>query len=289
MVEKRSLGGRIADVIIFMVLILIAFCCLVPLWHVIMSSVSNGQQLLAHEGLTLWPVGEATMEGYRLVFRDNRVLMGYANTLIYVAGQMFFGFVLNVVGGYVLSQKTRWGGLLTLLIVLTMMFSGGTVPTYMNLRNLHMTGTRWALIIPGCTNAMFVMLAVRAFAGVPQATVESARLDGAGHLTVMLRIMLPQCMGLLSVALINTGILAWNAWFEASIYVTMQQDLWPLQLWIRQIASESQDFLNYANPDYSRYLIQYVVIVIATLPVLIVFPFFQKHLEKGMMAGAVKE
>ncbi len=289
MVEKRSLGGRIADVIIFMVLILIAFCCLVPLWHVIMSSVSNGQQLLAHEGLTLWPVGEATMEGYRLVFRDNRVLMGYANTLIYVAGQMFFGFVLNVVGGYVLSQKTRWGGLLTLLIVLTMMFSGGTVPTYMNLRNLHMTGTRWALIIPGCTNAMFVMLVVRAFAGVPQATVESARLDGAGHLTVMLRIMLPQCMGLLSVALINTGILAWNAWFEASIYVTMQQDLWPLQLWIRQIASESQDFLNYANPDYSRYLIQYVVIVIATLPVLIVFPFFQKHLEKGMMAGAVKE
>ncbi len=289
MVEKRSLGGRIADILIFMVLILIAFCCLIPLWHVIMSSVSDGQQLLAHEGLAFWPVGKATIDGYRLVFRDNRVLMGYANTLIYVAGQMGIGFVLNVLGGYVLSQKTRWGGLLTLLIVLTMMFSGGTVPTYMNLRNLGMTGTRWALIVPGCTNAMFVMLAVRAFAGVPQATVESARLDGAGHLTVMLRIMLPQCMGLLSVALINTGILAWNAWFEASIYVTMQQDLWPLQLWIRQIASESQDFLNYANPDYSRYLIQYVVIVIATLPVLIVFPFFQKHLEKGMMAGAVKE
>ena len=289
MVEKRSFGGRIADIVIFMVLIVIAFCCLTPLWHVMMSSVSDGQRLLAHDGLALWPVGEATLDGYKLVFRDNRVLMGYANTLIYVGGQICFGFFLNVLGGYVLSQKTRWGGLLTLLIVLTMMFNGGTVPTYMNLRNLGMTGTRWALIIPGCTNAMFMMLAVRAFAGVPQATVESARLDGAGHFTVMLRIMMPQCMGLLSVALINTGILAWNAWFEASIYVTMQQDLWPLQLWVRQIASESEDFLNYANPDYARYLIQYVVIVIATLPVLVVFPFFQKHLEKGMMAGAVKE
>ena len=94
---------------------------------------------------------------------------------------------------------------------------------------------------------------------------------------------------ILSVSLINTGILAWNAWFQASIYVTTQQELWPLQLWIRQISSESTDFLNYANPDYSRYLIQFVVIVIATMPILIVFPFFQKTLEKGMMAGAVKE
>lgn len=289
MVEKQNTWGTIATILICAVLAVIAFCCLAPLWHVLISSFSDGQQLLAHEGVVLWPVGSPTLDGYRHVFRDNRVLMGYGNTLIYVIGQMGFGFVLNVLGGYVLSRKPKLGPALTVILVLTMMFSGGTVPTYMTIRSLGMTGTRWALIIPGCTNAMFVMLAVRAFAGVPEATVEAAKLDGAGHIRIMLQIMMPQAMGLLSVALINTGILAWNAWFEASIYVTMQQNLWPLQLWVRQISSESADFLHYADPDYSRYLIQFVVIVIATLPILIVFPFFQKTLEKGMMAGAVKE
>lgn len=289
MVEKRSPMGMAVHILVCAVLLVIAFCCFVPLWHVLISSVSDGQKLLAHEGAVIWPLGKMTLDGYRYVFRDNRILVGYGNTLIYVIGQLGFGFVLNVLGGYVLSRKTKLAPALTLILMFTMMFSGGTVPEYMNLRNLGMTGTRWSLIIPGCTNAMFIMLCVRGFASVPEATVEAAKLDGAGHLRIMLQIMLPQCMGLLSVALINTGILAWNSWFEASIYVTTQQELWPLQLWIRQISSESADFLNYANPDYARYLIQFVVIVIATLPILIVFPFFQKTLEKGMMAGAVKE
>lgn len=267
----------------------IAFCCLAPLWHCLMNSVSDGQSLLARDGLTLAPVGGMTLDGYKLVFRDSRVLAGYANTLIYVIGQMTLGLFMNILGGYVISQRSKLCGALTLFMVFTMMFSGGTVPTYMVVRKLGLTGTRWSLIIPGCTNAMFVLLVGRAFRQVPAATAESARIDGAGHFMVMLRVMLPQSMGLISVALINTALLTWNAWFEASIYVTMQQNLWPLQLWIRQISSESTDFLNYANPDYARYLIQYVVIIIATLPILIVFPFFQKRLERGMMMGAVKE
>ena len=254
MVEKTSGWGKVATILICAVLFIIALCCLIPLWHVLISSISDGQRLLAHEGVVFYP-----------------------------------GFVINVLGGYVISRKPKLAPGLTILLVLTMMFSGGTVPTYMNVRRLGMVGTRWALMIPGCTNAIFVMMAVRAFAGVPEATVEAAKLDGAGHIRTMIQVMLPQAMGLISVSLINTGILAWNAWFQASIYVTTQQNLWPLQLWIRQISSESTDFLNYANPDYSRYLIQFVVIVIATLPILIVFPFFQKKLEQGMMAGAVKE
>ena len=276
MVEKTSGWGKAATILICAVLLIIALCCLIPLWHVLISSFSDGQKLLAHEGVVLWPLGTPTLDGYRYVFRDSRILLGYANSLMYVAGQVLFGFVINVLGGYVLSRKPKLAPVLTVALVLTMMFNGGTVPTYMNVRRLGMVGTRWALIIP-------------AFAGVPEATVEAAKLDGAGHIRTMIQVMLPQAIGLISVSLINTGILAWNAWFQASIYVTTQQDLWPLQLWIRQISSESTDFLNYANPDYSRYLIQFVVIVIATLPILIVFPFFQKTLEKGMMAGAVKE
>lgn len=289
MIDKRTKSGTIVDAVILLLLLTVSFCCLVPLWHCLMSSVSDGQTLLAKDGLTLFPVGTTTLNGYRLVFRDSRILIGYRNTILYVVGQMALGLLLNVFGGYVVSQKTKLQGVFTLFMVFTMMFSGGTVPLYMTIRGLGMTGTIWSLIIPGCTNAMFIVLVSRGFRQVPYATAESAKLDGAGHLTIMFRIMLPQSMGFVLVALINTAIMAWNAWFEASIYVTMQQDLWPLQLWIRQISSESTDFLNYANPDYARYLIQYVVIIIATLPILIIFPFFQKRLEQGMMMGAVKE
>ena len=194
MVEKTNGWGKVATTLICAVLYIIALCCLIPLWHVLISSISDGQRLLAHEGVVFYPLGQPTLDGYRYVFRDSRILLGYANSLMYVAGQVLFGFVINVLGGYVLSRKPKLAPALTIALVLTMMFSGGTVPTYMNVRRLGMVGTRWALIIPGCTNAIFVMMAVRAFAGVPEATVEAAKLDGAGHIRTMLQVMLPQAM-----------------------------------------------------------------------------------------------
>lgn len=282
-------GSVIPDMIIGIVLLAVAFVCIIPLWHCLMASLSDGRRLLAHSGLVVLPVGEATLDGYRLIFRDSSILRGYANTLLYVFGQSALGFVINVVGGYILSRKTRLQRVLTAFLIFTMMFSGGTVPVYMVIRKLGMTGTIWSLIVPGCTNAMFVVMMATAFRQVPEAVHESARLDGAGNVTIMFRIMLPQSLGFALVTLINTALLAWNSWFEASIYVTNQQNLWPLQLWIRQLTSQNVDFLNYNNPDYARYLIQYAVIIIATLPILVIFPFFQKRLEQGMALGAVKE
>lgn len=104
----------------------------------------------------------------------------------------------------------------------------------------------------------------------------------------MFRVMLPQAKGLVLVTVVNTALGAWNDWFSASIYLPRQRDLWPLQLVIKDLVARNQDFLNYANPDYNRYLIQYVVIVIATLPVLLLLPFFIKKLEDNMVLGAVK-
>ena len=159
----------------------------------------------------------------------------------------------------------------------------------MVVRNLGLTGTMWSIIVPSCTNAMFMIMVMNSFLSVPEATVEAAKIDGAGHLRLMFQVMLPQAMGLAIVTMINTGIMAWNAWFEASIYIPTNKDLWPLQLWIKELTANNQDFLNFSNPDYNRYLIQFVVIVVSTLPVLIVFPFFQGKLEKGMVIGGVKE
>ncbi|MBQ6035718.1 MAG: carbohydrate ABC transporter permease [Lachnospiraceae bacterium] len=289
MVEGNSVGGVIADVIIVIILTIVAFAAVVPLWHTLMSSISDGRTLFRTEGLVALPVGKATLDGYALTLKDSSILRAYGNTLIYVIGSTAFGFVLNVIGGYVLSRKFKLRSTLMMLITLTMLFSGGTIPLYMVVRRLGMVGTRWALMLPHCTNGAFMVMMVKAFDSVPEATVEAARIDGAGHLRIMFQIMLPQCFSFALVTMVNTAIIAWNAWFSASIYVPTDKTRWPLQLWIRDLVASNQDFLNWTNPDYSRYLISYCVIIISTLPILMLFPLFIKRLEKGMARGGVKE
>lgn len=227
MVESSSFAGHMANVILGLVLLLIAFCSIVPMWHVLMASISEGRDLFAKDGLVLLPVGGLNFEGYKLVFSDPSILRSYAVTVFYVVGTAGLGLLLNVLGGYVLSQNSRLKPFFVAMLMFSMMFSGGLIPSYIVNSRLGLVGSPLAII-------------------------------------------------------------TWNAWFEASIYLPRQRKWWPLQLLIRDLTAKNQDFLNYANPDYNRYLIQYVVIVIATLPVLLTFPFFQKRLEENMVVGAVK-
>jgi putative aldouronate transport system permease protein len=289
MIESTSAGSIIADIIIVIILVVVAISAIVPLWHTLMSSLSDGQTLFRTEGLVLFPVGKATLAGYKLALRDSSILRAYGNTLIYVIGSTAFGFVLNVVGGYVLSRKFKLRSALMMAITLTMLFTGGTIPLYMVVRKLGMVGTRWALILPHCTNGAFMVMMIKAFDSVPESTVEAARIDGAGHLRIMFQVMLPQCFSFALVTMVNTAIISWNAWFSASIYVPTDKTRWPLQLWIRDLVASNQDFLNWTNPDYSRYLISYCVIILSTAPILLLFPLFIKRLEKGMARGGVKE
>lgn len=288
MVENRGLGSRLSDAAIILVLALAAFICVIPIWHVMMSSVSDGKLLLSHKGAVIAPMGDVNFGGYQLLFRDSSVMLGYLNTLIYVVTGTLLGVLMNIVGGYILSRNTKLKGVMTLFVIITTMFSGGTVPTYMVIRTLGMTGTRWSLIIPGATNAMFMLLVMNAFASIDKAYIEAAEIDGAGHLTTMFRVVFPQAKGMVLVTAINTAILRWNSWFEASIYVPTDKSRWPLQLFVRQLTSEGMEFLKVRNPNYDKYLIQYAAIIISTLPILIALPFFIKKLEKGMVLGGVK-
>ena len=293
-VQKHGPGGIIADAIIYIILIACMFMAVVPMWHTVTSSLSDGQLLQAKEGLNwLWETkdGKANFAGYvkTLSYGNYAIVKSYGITLMYVAGNVLFGLIVNVIGGYVLYRKPKAYKGMTVFVMLTMMFSGGMIPLYMVVRNLHLTGTPFALMLPGCTNAMFVIVQMNAFNQVPQSTVESAEIDGAGHFITMFRIMLPQALGLTVVNTINTAIIAWNSWFDASIYVTNDRQWWPIQLWIRQIVSENQDIINVARPDWDKYLVSYCVILVATIPVLCAMPFAQKQLQKGALTGAVKE
>lgn len=289
MVEHPSPLGRVVDILLLLFLLCVIAVCIVPLWHVVMSSFSDGRLLLGHSGIVWWPLGgKFNLGGYKLVFQDGSIMMGYLNTLIYVVGGTLLGLVMNIMAGYILSRNTKLRIPMTLFILFTTMFNGGTVPTYMVVRALGMTGTRWSLIIPGCTNAMFMLLMSNTFAAVDKSYVEAAEIDGAGHFDIMFKVMMPQCRGMAMVTAINTAIMRWNGWFEASIYVPTKKEYWPLQLWVKQLTASTTEFLKQQNPDYNRYLIQYAVIVISTAPILIALPFFIGKLEKGMVLGGVK-
>ncbi len=288
MVSKPTMGGIIANVFIYLFMVITIFVCIIPIWHVVMSSISEGKVLLAKSGLVVMPVGKINITGYKMVFSDSSILKGYMNTIIYVCGATIFGLILNVIAGYVLSRKSMLQKPLTILVLITMMFSGGLIPTYMVIRSIGWVGTMWAILIPGCTHAVYMMIMVTAFRNVPSEIIEASMIDGAKHLRIMLQIMLPQCVSMMTVVILFSVVQQWNSWFPASIYLSTKSELWPLQLWIKQIVAQNEDFLQVANPNFDRYLIQYAVIVAATLPILCLFPIFQKYIEKGVLIGGVK-
>lgn len=288
MVENLSPTDQIVNIVIIIICGMIAFCCVIPMWHVLMSSISDGKALMAHEGLVWLPIGEATFAGYKKLFSDSSVLTGYMNSLINTVAATALGFFVSATAGYAMSRETKLKKFMILFQMFTMMFNGGMVPTYMVVRSLGWVGSRWALIIPGCTNAMFSIMMMNAFNSVPKEMYEAARIDGAGHFRTMLQVMLPQAMSLGSVVILNNVIMQWNAWFNASIYVPNNRSLWPLQLVIKQLTADNANFLRTANPDYSRYLLQYAVIIAAILPIIIALPFFQDKLEKGVITGGIK-
>lgn len=201
---------------------------------------------------------------------------------------MGLGFLLNVLGGYALSQPTKGKGIMYAFLFVTMLFSGGIVPTYMVMNTLGLTGSRLSIILLEATQTFYLIFAAKSFAAVPLSTVEAARIDGAGHLRVMFQIMLPQAKGMFFITLLNTFVGAWNSWYNASIYVPADKTKWPIQLFINEMTSANVNFLETATPNYSRYLIQFAVIVVATLPIMVAMPFFQDKIEAGQLQGGVK-
>lgn len=288
MVETLSGIEKVVYALALIVVVSVAFVSLIPLYHVVMASFSDGRLLFGHEGILWKPIGDATKAAYAKLFQDASLLKGYANTLIYVFGATFFSMVLNVTGGYVLSRDTRLKTVLTVFVMITALFQGGLIPTYVVIKSLGWVGTRWALLIPGCTNAFFMVLMIAGFRDIPRETIDAARIDGANDWRLMWDIMLPQAMPMATIIIMNSMILQWNSWFPASIYITTQRDLWPLQLWIRQLVAENEGFLMMPNADFSSYVVQYALIVIATFPVLFAMPFFIEKMEQSVILGAVK-
>lgn len=295
MVERLTPSRVIFNIFNYAFMILVAFVCVAPLWHVIMASISNPRALMASSGILFKPAGEVTLKGYKLVLSNSKILTGYMNTLIYVGSTTVIGAVMTLIAGYVLSRKNmKAKGFMTMFIMITMLFGGGLIPTYMVIRALGMINTRYAMIFPGVVNAFYIIMMKNAFEQLPVSYEEAALIDGASPMTILIEILVPMVKATIAVVVMFNIVQQWNSWYPASIYLTGRRDLWPLQMIMREVLvqNDSAKVLSgtdaAAKADMTTNLVKYCTTIVGTLPVLLAYPFAQKYFVTGVTLGGVK-
>jgi len=281
-----------AGTVLFLVALMVV--TLYPLLYVLFASLSNAGDLTQHRGALFAPLG-LTFEAYRRVLQNPLILSGYRNTLFIVIVGTGLNVFLTALGAYALSRRNvLFRNPAMFLIVFTMFFSGGLIPTYLLVsQTLHLGNTLWALIIPGAVQALNLIIMRTAFLSVPSALEDAARIDGANDWTILFRIYLPLSWPVVAVMILFYGVAHWNAFFSALVYIR-DPDLYPLQLVLREILISS-NVQNMATDVSSGDVaaigetIKYATIIVATLPILLVYPYLQRYFVKGVAIGAIKE
>ena len=292
MKRKINASDIIFDSCNTILLLFLAIICLYPIYYCLVASLSNPTELAAAGGFMLWPHG-VQFEAYRSVFANEEILTGYLNTLFYVGVGTCLNLVLTVMGAYVLSRKRLYlKRFLNLYVTLTMFVSGGLVPLYLVVKGLHLLNTRLAIVLTVAVNTYNMIMARTYFQTIPASLEESARIDGAGELKILFSIMVPLSGPIIAVLALYYAVGHWNSWFREMIYLS-DRSKYPIQLFLREIlilnevSAASQDFSADKMPIAES--IKYATIVVATVPILCVYPFVQKYFVKGVMIGAVKE
>lgn len=289
---KRSFGEIVFESSNMLLLAALSLATLYPFLYVLFASISDPAAIVKHTGILIKPLGFST-EAYKAVFDNPMISKGYVNTLFYVAVGTTINILLTSLGAYGLSRENvLWKNPIMLMIVFTMFFSGGLIPNFMLIKSLGILDSRWALILPSAMSAWNLIIMRTSFQGVPASLEESARIEGANDFTILFRIILPLSMPVVAVMILFYGVGHWNAWFNALIYLRTR-DLFPLQLILREIliSNSTDSMMTGANGGDAHQIgetIKYATIIVATGPILLLYPFLQKYFVKGVMIGAVK-
>lgn len=290
---KSTGNDRIFLFFVYAVLILLTLTVLYPLVYVVSASFSSPLALVNGE-VYLWPV-KSTLASYQAVLRENRLWVGYRNTILYTLLGVGINVTLTVLGAYPLSRKDLPGrNLIMALITFTMFFSGGMIPLYIIVRQLKMLNTVWSIVLPNAISVTNLIIARTYFASsIPYELQESAFVDGCSNTRALVSIVLPLSMPILSVLFMFYGVMQWNAYFNAMQYLTESQK-YPLQIVLREIlmtnsvADATGTTINSVDQILLFEGMKYAVVVVASLPVMCLYPFFQRYFVKGAMIGALK-
>ncbi len=289
--SKAQTGFDICNVIFITALSVVM---LYPMWHVIMASVSLGDRLMMHRGILLYPQG-FSLQSFKLVFQNPMITKGFCNTFVIVAVGVTLNLIFTAVMAYFLTRKdVMWQKAIMVLIIVSMYFSGGMIPTYLIVsKTLGLNNSMWALILPGLINTYNLIILKTSFESIPPSLEESARIDGAGHISVLMKVVVPLSLPALAVMLLYYAVGHWNSWFQANIYLK-DRSKYPLQLVLREIlitndtASMTQGGGDTADQILLSETVKYGVVVVSTIPILFIYPFLQRYFVKGVMVGAVK-
>ena len=290
---RRKPAEIIFDTFNYTFLTVLMIVTIFPFIYVINSSISDPIILMQTKGIMLFPRG-IQFYAYSHVFQNPMIIRGYGNTLFLVTVGTSLNLAMTAIGAYVLSrQHFMLRNPIMLFIAFTMFFSGGLIPNFILVRNLGIYDTFAALLLPGAMSAWNLVIMRTAFSTIPISLEESARLDGAMEITILFRIVIPLSMPVISVMILFYGVGHWNSWFSAMIYLRTR-DNYPLQLILREVllASQTDDMLLDMLDDSKRpglkELVKYATIIVATVPVLMIYPFLQRFFVKGVMIGAIK-
>lgn len=287
---KTSLSERIFDVfnVIFMLFMIII--CIYPFIYVLFGSLSNAGELMKVKGVLLRPAG-FSLDGYKEVLKNKDIYTGFGNSVYYIVVATTLSICVSSLLAFTLSRPyLKYKGIIMKFLLVTMFFNGGLIPTFLVVKGIGLYNTRWAVILISLVSVYNVIVLKSSFDGIPASIEESARIDGAGSLTVLIRLIIPLSKAAIAVQVLFYGVAMWNSWFNPMIYLK-DRTLFPLQLILREILIDNQqNMAGVGMEDKAGFsdVIKYATVIVTVTPILCIYPFLQKHFVKGVMIGAVK-
>ena len=297
--KKKSEFGRLPAedkaILIIGYIFLGLFCLaiIIPMVYIILASFID-PVTLQNQGLT-FDFSKWTTTAYERVLSNGQIWVGFKNAIIYSVLFTVISVVVTLLAAYPMSRDDFKGkGFFNLIFMITMFFGGGLIPTYLLISKLHMLDTMWAIILPGAFGVYNMIIARTYYQGIPKDLQEAAEIDGANEMVYFFRVLLPVCTPIIATIAMWNFVGMWNSYFDAMIYLNSASKQ-PLQLVLRSILIQSQpepgmvsDTQSTAQRAQLAELLKYATIIISSLPLLIMYPFFQRYFDSGIMAGAVK-
>lgn len=294
--NKMTNGEKVFNVANIMLLTMLSIITLYPMYYVVVCSFSDGLELMRTPGVILAPI-KFNIDAYKSVLSNPRIFSGYGVTLFVVCVGTTINIILTSIAAFLITRKKfAIKKPLTYLMLFTMYFSGGMIPTYLVVNNwIGLENNLFALILPGAISVYNMLIMKTNFSSIPQSLEEAALIDGAKDFTILFKIILPLSKSIIAVMALFYGVEHWNSWFKAMLYIK-DRSMQPLQSVLREILLISQNnktmmgegVLAADNEIAIGESIKYATIVVATFPILCVYPFIQRYFVKGVMIGAVK-
>jgi len=298
-VIRLNFGDRLMVVTIYAVLVILSFTMFYPFWNGLVISLNEGIDT-AKGGVTFWPRA-FTFENYRIVFKDERLINSFLVSIARTVVGTATGVLTTAIFAYGMSRKELMGRkFYMVLCIVTMYFSGGLIPSFLLIRNLELINTFWVFIIPSMISVWNMIIFRTFFQGLPAGLEESAKIDGSGNWGTMLRIVLPLSGPVIATLSLFTAVYHWNDWFLPSIYITNEK-LLPIQTMLKQILNsnimtEQMSQMDSAAQGHLAKMqsvttksLSMATMIVATIPIIMAYPFVQKHFVKGVLVGSLKE